>query len=116
MKPNLSKILKKGKAMFLSYDQGIEHGPDSDFNDKGIVSGIDLIEECVEILRNYKKTEILAASIRNVRQFREVADAGAHIATLPLKVIQQLLVHNKTREGMKNFTKDIVPEYADILK
>jgi len=35
-KPNLSKILRKGKAMFLAYDQGIEHGPESDFNDKNV--------------------------------------------------------------------------------
>ncbi|MBI2452121.1 fructose-bisphosphate aldolase [Candidatus Pacearchaeota archaeon] len=35
MKPNLNKILKKEKAMYLSYDQGIEHGP-ADFNDKNI--------------------------------------------------------------------------------
>ena len=34
MKPSLSKILKRGKAMILSYDQGLEHGPESDFNDK----------------------------------------------------------------------------------
>jgi len=36
MKAKLSKILRKGKAMFLAYDQGLEHGPDSDFNDKNI--------------------------------------------------------------------------------
>jgi len=34
MKVNLDRILKKGKALFLSYDQGLEHGPLSDFNDK----------------------------------------------------------------------------------
>lgn len=32
----LNKILKKGKALFLAYDQGLEHGPESDFNDKNI--------------------------------------------------------------------------------
>jgi len=86
-------------------------------NDNGIVSGVNLIEECVKILKSSKlKTKVLAASIRNTRQFREAADAGAHIATLPLSVIQKLLIHKKTKEGMKKFTKDIVPEYAKILK
>ena len=33
MKPKLNKLLRKGKAMFLAYDQGLEHGP-TDFNDK----------------------------------------------------------------------------------
>ena len=36
MKPSLSKILKRGKAMILAYDQGLEHGPESDFNDKNV--------------------------------------------------------------------------------
>ena len=34
-KINLNKITKKGKALFLAYDQGLEHGP-SDFNDKNV--------------------------------------------------------------------------------
>jgi len=71
--------------------------------DNGIVSGIDLIEECVKILKKYKKTDILAASIRNVRQFREAAEAGADIATLPLKVIRQLLVHKKKNLKIREF-------------
>jgi len=33
---SLNKITKKGKAMYLAYDQGLEHGPESDFNDKNI--------------------------------------------------------------------------------
>jgi class I fructose-bisphosphate aldolase len=35
-KINLEKITKKGKALFLAYDQGLEHGPESDFNDKNV--------------------------------------------------------------------------------
>ena len=36
MKINLNKILKKEKALYLAYDQGLEHGPSTDFNDKNI--------------------------------------------------------------------------------
>ncbi|MCH7902880.1 hypothetical protein IIC68_03945, partial [archaeon] len=36
MKIRLNKILKKGKALYLAYDQGLEHGPESDFNDKNV--------------------------------------------------------------------------------
>jgi len=36
MKINLRKIMKRGKALFLSYDQGLEHGPTSDFNDRNV--------------------------------------------------------------------------------
>lgn len=85
--------------------------------DKGIVSGVDLVEECVKIFRKSKiKTEVLAASIRNVTQFREVAEVGADIATVSFEVIKKLLEHKKTVEGMKQFVKDIVPEYAEIVR
>lgn len=36
MKPKLGKIMRDGKAIFLAYDQGLEHGPTSDFNDKNV--------------------------------------------------------------------------------
>ncbi|HLC87109.1 MAG TPA: transaldolase family protein [Candidatus Nanoarchaeia archaeon] len=82
-------------------------------DDNGIVSGVHLIKECVEIFKKQNiKAEILAASLRNTRQFREVAKAGADIATIPFSVIEKLLEHYKTAEGMKDFTRDIVPEYA----
>ena len=85
--------------------------------DNGIVSGIDLVAQIVDIFHIYNlKTEVIAASIRNSRQARESALAGAHIATLPYGVIMQLLVHYKTKEGMKNFTDDIVPEYEKLTR
>ena len=85
--------------------------------DNGIVSGVDLVAKCVEVFDKYDiKTEVLAASIRNSRQVRECALAGAHIATLPFSVIKDMMMHYKTTEGMIGFTKDIVPEYASILR
>lgn len=86
--------------------------------DNGIVSGIGLVRQIRVIFDNYGITEskVLAASIRNPRQVREAALAGADIATLPMDVIESLLVHYKTMEGMKNFTNDIVPEYTEILR
>ncbi len=86
-------------------------------SDNGILSGIDLVRQCVQILRNANlKTEVLAASLRNPRQVREAALVGAHIGTLPFSVIQDLLQHPKTYEGMELFTKDIVKEYVELTK
>jgi transaldolase len=86
-------------------------------NDNGIVSGTDLIKETAEIFKKQKiKSEILAASIRNPRQFREVAEAGADIATVPFSVIKKLLQHYKTAEGMKKFTEDVVKEYEEVVR
>ena len=52
----------------------------------------------------------------NARQTREVALLGADIATLPLYVIKEMIGHHKTREGMKNFVKDVIPEYVELTK
>ena len=86
-------------------------------NDNGIVSGIDLIAKCMDIIEDYSfESEIIAASLRNTRQVREAALTGAHISTLPFSVIKEMLKHHKTYEGMKAFTADIVQEYADLTK
>lgn len=90
---------------------------DKVFEDNGIVSGIDLVAQIIEIYKNYDyETEVLAASIRNARQTREAALAGADIATLPLYVIKDLVSHFKTKEGMDSFLKDVIPEYVEIIK
>jgi transaldolase len=84
-------------------------------DDNGIVSGIDLVRKCVQIIKYYRyDSEVLAASLRNPRHVREAALAGAHIATLPYEVIKDMLKHHKTYEGMKNFTRDVVKEYAAL--
>ncbi|MGK0209020.1 MAG: transaldolase [Patescibacteria group bacterium] len=84
--------------------------------DSGIVSGVDLIRKTAESFKKNKiKAKILAASIRSKRQLREVELAGAHIATIPFSVIESLMAHPKTVEGMIQFKKDTIPEYAKIF-
>ncbi len=84
--------------------------------DNGVWSGVDLVARILKIYRNYGyKTEVIAASIRNPRQAREVAELGVHIATLPFDVIQGMVAHAKTFEGMRSFTSDIVPPYRDLF-
>ncbi len=76
-------------------------------DDNGIVSGVDLVASIVDIFSNYDyDTEIIASSIRNARQVREVAMIGVHIATIPFKVLEEMLLHPKTEEGVKKFSED----------
>ena len=83
----------------------------------GIVSGIDLVRQIRKVFDiGNIKTEILAASIRNAREFRESVLAGADIITAPFEIIEELTKHYKTYEGMQNFTKDIVLEYKQLLE
>ena len=60
--------------------------------------------------------EVIAASLRNAVQVREVAEAGAHISTIPFNVLIDMINHKKTIEGIKKFSDDVVEEYRNIFK
>lgn len=84
--------------------------------DEGIISGVDLVEQIKTIFKNFDiKSEIIAASMRNARQVREVALVGSDIATASFSTIEELTTHPKTIEGMVSFVHDTVPEYDKIL-
>ncbi|HEY1215262.1 MAG TPA: fructose-6-phosphate aldolase [Bryobacteraceae bacterium] len=69
--------------------------------------GIKLIEDAVSIFKNYGlPTQVLATSIRGPLQVIESAKAGAHIATLPPKVLDQLFYHPLTEKGLEQFLDD----------
>ena len=69
--------------------------------------GMDLIDEIATIYVNYGyKTQILAASIRGTLHVIDAAKAGAHIATMPFKVLDQLFHHPLTDKGLEQFLKD----------
>jgi transaldolase len=85
--------------------------------DNGIVSGVDLVRKTVQIFKNYNiGTKIIAASVRNARQAREFALTGVDIATIPFYVLEEMIQHKKTFEGVVQFEKDTVKEYADFFK
>lgn len=70
-------------------------------------TGMDLVEQIVDIYSNYLfETEIIVASIRNPLHVLEAARMGADIATIPYKVIDQLVRHPLTDIGMDKFLKD----------
>jgi transaldolase len=69
--------------------------------------GMSLITDLVQVFRNYQfKTQILVASCRNPLHVREAAILGAHVATMPYKVLEQLLKHPLTDIGLERFLKD----------
>jgi transaldolase len=70
-------------------------------------SGMGLIQEIVEIYRNYPfHTEVLVASTRHPIHIVEAAKMGADVCTCPAKVIDQLFKHPLTDIGLANFLKD----------
>lgn len=69
--------------------------------------GMALIEQIVTIYRNYGfATEVLVASVRNPLHVVEAARMGAHVATIPFSVIEQLIKHPLTDIGLKKFLDD----------
>lgn len=70
-------------------------------------NGMQLIRDVVTIYDNYGfETEVLAASIRHPMHVMEAALEGADVATMPLKVIDQLLHHPLTDSGLDRFLAD----------
>ena len=76
--------------------------------------GIDLISDIAEIFDIYGyETEIIAASVRNPIHVTDCALAGADIATVPYKVIMQMLHHPLTDEGIEKFKKDYIAVFGE---
>ena len=74
-----------------------------DINQDGMI----VIRELAEIVAIHElDTEVLAASIRNPLHMTQAALAGAHVATLPFKVLQQMVHHPLTDKGIVQFRSD----------
>lgn len=70
-------------------------------------TGMDLVRSIIEIYKNYGfKTQVLAASLRSPIHVIDAALAGAHIGTMPFKVLDMLFNHPLTDKGLDQFLKD----------
>ncbi len=70
-------------------------------------NGLGLLRDIMEIYRAYNfPTQVLAASLRHPVHVIEAAKMGAHIATMPFKVFDQLFHHPLTDKGLAGFLKD----------
>lgn len=69
--------------------------------------GMDIVRTIVQIYKNYDyRTQVLAASLRHPLHVVEAALAGAHVATLPFKVLDLMFKHPLTDRGLEQFLKD----------
>lgn len=80
-------------------------------------NGMDLIADIVQIYSMYPdiRTEVLVASIRHPMHLIDAAKMGAHVATIPPKVIRQLYNHPLTDKGLDAFVKDWAKTGQSIL-
>lgn len=69
--------------------------------------GMEVIRELVTIVEVHDlDSEVLTASVRHPRHVTEAAMLGSHIATVPFKVLQQMIHHPLTDKGIKTFRED----------
>jgi transaldolase len=96
---NQGLLAAKAGASFLSPFVGRL----DDINEDGLT----VIRELAEIVAIHElDTEVLAASVRHPRHVTDSALAGAHIATLPFKVLKQMIHHPLTDKGIAQFKAD----------
>lgn len=78
--------------------------------------GMELVEQIVQIYRNYNfETEVIVASIRHPEHVIEAAMVGADIITVPFAVLEKMFKHPLTDIGIVNFQKDW-EKYLEYLK
>ena len=114
IKTNVTLIFTANQALLAARAGATYVSPFLGRLDDISTAGIDLIQDIVQIFDNYGlETEIIAASIRNPIHVTDCALAGAHIATVPYKVIEQMTKHPLTDAGIEKFQADYRAVFGD---
>jgi len=107
IKTNLTLCFSATQALLVAKAGGTYVSPFVGRLDDISAFGMELIEQIVTIYNNYDyKTQVLVASVRNPLHVVEAALAGAHVATIPAKIIDQMFKHPLTDNGLTAFLKD----------
>ena len=68
---------------------------------------MDVVWETSQILQNYElDSKIITASIRHPRHVVEAAKAGSHVATIPPTILDKMVQHPLTDDGLRRFAED----------
>ena len=114
VKTNVTLIFTANQALLAARAGATYVSPFLGRLDDISVRGVDLITEISEIFDVAGiETEIIAASIRNPIHITDCALAGADIATVPYKVIEQMTHHPLTDAGIKKFQEDYIAVFGE---
>ena len=107
IRTNLTLCFSANQALLVAKAGGTYVSPFlGRLDDVGHV-GMDLVKQILQIYRNYGyKTQVLAASLRHPLHVIDAALAGADVATVPFKVLDQMFNHPLTDKGLAAFLKD----------
>ena len=114
IKVNMTLIFTANQALLAARSGAAFVSPFLGRLDDISVRGTDLISEVAEIFNVHNiQTEIIAASIRHPMHVTDCALAGADIATVPYKVIEQMTHHPLTDAGIEKFQKDYLAVFGE---
>ena len=114
IKTNVTLIFTANQALLAARAGATYVSPFLGRLDDISVRGVDLINEIAQIFEVAGiETEIIAASIRNPMHITDCALAGADIATVPYKVIEQMTHHPLTDAGIKKFQEDYIAVFGE---
>ena len=114
IKTNVTLIFTSNQALLAARAGATYVSPFLGRLDDISVRGVDLVAEIAEIFRVAGiETQIIAASVRNTMHITDCALAGADIATVPYKVIEQMTHHPLTDAGIKKFQDDYRAVFGD---
>ena len=107
IKTNLTLIFNVPQALLAARAGATYVSPFVGRLDDISMDGLQLIRDIAEIFRVHNiQSQIIAASIRNANHVIECAKAGADFATVPYHVIEQMMKHPLTEQGIKKFEED----------
>ena len=114
IKTNVTLIFNATQALFAAKAGATYVSPFLGRLDDIATPGIDLIRTIAEIFEVQNlSTEIICASVRNPIHIIDCALAGADIATVPYKTIEQCLKHPLTDAGIEKFKKDYLAVFGE---
>lgn len=107
IKTNVTLVFSAGQALLAANAGATFVSPFLGRLDDISTDGMNLIKEISSIFKVHDiKTEIISASVRHPIHVLQAAEAGSHIATVPYKVVMQMLKHPLTDQGIERFKKD----------
>ena len=114
IKTNVTLIFTANQALLAARTGASYVSPFLGRLDDISVRGVDLVSEIAEIFDIAGiETEIIAASVRNPMHVTDCALAGADIATVPYKVLEQMVQHPLTDVGIEKFKKDYTAVFGE---
>jgi len=107
VKTNVTLVFSPSQALLAAKAGATYVSPFVGRLDDISTSGMDMVGQILDIYENYGyKSEVIVASIRHPLHVVEAASMGAHVATIPFKVLEQLSRHPLTDAGIEKFLSD----------